>query len=461
MDTSKEQRALPQWSSSFAFVAAAAGTAIGLGNLWRFPFLVGQYGGGAFILVYIGVVIFICLPIIIAELAIGRRGGGSAGEAVRKLSADGRGGVFWRSSIGPLSLIIPFVGIGYYSVVAGWVTDYMAVFIAAGGFPAGPSQGFTERYEAMLASPARLLIGHSAFMIAVITVSALGVRKGFERFAKLLLPLLFIILLGLAVYGCVTGDVPRAAKFLFAPDFSKMTADGVVAAVGQAFFSLTIGLGALMTFGSYLPKNVSIPRAAAGLCLADTAASLLAGLAIFPTAFALGIDPASGPGLVFVTMPAAFSAIPGGYFVGSAFFILVFVAAFTTGVGTIEAVVAWLVRRGLKRAPAAILAGVGSWAIGAAALLSFNVWSDVRPLGFIAPFTEKSIFDLLDLAIATILLPVNGLLAALFAGWVLAASSMKDEIRLGDRAFAVWRFCIRFVAPLAIAAILVSPWLGS
>jgi NSS family neurotransmitter:Na+ symporter len=454
-----EPKKTVQWSSGFAFVIAAASTAIGLGNLWRFPFLVGQYGGGAFIIVYLGVVIFICLPIIIAELAIGRRGCGSPAESVRRLSSSERAGGFWRRTIGPLSLIIPFVGIGYYSVVAGWVTDYMAVFIASGGFPKGPPEAFSQRYEDMLASPWRLLAGHTAFMTGVVAVAAFGVRKGLEGSSKALLPLLFLILVGLAFYGCLQDDFSRAARFLFAPDFSKLGVEGFVAAIGQAFFSLTIGLGALMTFGAYLPKQVSILRCAAGLCAADTSASLLAGLAIFPIAFALGIDPASGPGLVFVTMPAAFASIPGGYFIGSAFFILVFLAAFTTGVGTIEPVVAWVERRGFGRAPAAILSGLGAWMIGAAALLSFNVWSEMRPLGFISPFTDKSIFDLLDMAIATILLPLNGLLAALFAGWAVASLAMKEEIRPGPVLFAGWRFCIRFVAPTAVIAILVAPWI--
>jgi NSS family neurotransmitter:Na+ symporter len=450
----------PQWSSGFAFVLAAAGTAIGLGNLWRFPFLVGQYGGGAFILVYLAVVIFICLPIIIAELAIGRKGEGAAVQAVRRLSEESHAPSFWLRSIGPLSLIIPFVGLGYYSVVAGWVTDYMAVFVASGGFSPGPASAFTERYETMLASPVRLVIGHTVFMAGVIAVAAFGLRKGFETSAKFLLPLLFLLLIVLAIYGSIKGDFRQAAQFLFAPDFSKMNAQGVVAAVGQAFFSLTIGLGALMTFGSYLPKRVSIAGAAAGLCLMDTCASLLAGLAIFPLAFALGIDPASGPGLVFVTMPAAFAEIPQGYLIGSAFFVLVFVAAFTTGVGTIEPVIAWLQRWGAGRAAAAMLSGVGAWVIGLVALLSFNVWGDVRPLGLLPPFAEKSIFDLLDLTIATTLLPINGLLASLFAGWVVTSAMMKEEIRLGAIAYGIWRFCIRYVAPIAILAILVAPWLS-
>ena len=308
----------------------------------------------------------------------------------------------------------------------------------------------------MLADPARVLLSHSVFMALVAIVASIGLRRGVEQAAKILMPLLFLLVTGLAIYAAATGDFARAAAFLLAPDFSKLTAQGVAAAVGQAFFSLAIGLGALITFGAYLPKTESLVKSAAGIAAADTAVGLIAGLAIFPFVFSLGVDPASGPGLIFVTMPAAFAQMPGGYAVGSAFFILLFAAAFTTGVGTIEAVVAWAERRGLSRRGAAFAAGFTAWAVGIAAALSFNTLGDVRPLAFLPGFADKSIFDALDYVIATILLPVNGLLAALFAGWTLSASSMREEIATSPRLFMLWRVAIRFAAPAAILAILVT-----
>jgi NSS family neurotransmitter:Na+ symporter len=287
-------------------------------------------------------------------------------------------------------------------------------------------------------------------MVLVAIVVARGVNEGLEKMANLLMPALFILMIGLAIYASLTGAFGQAAAFLFRPDFSKLTGEGLAAAAGQAFFSLGIGLGALMAFGAYLPKNVSIIRVASAVAIADTAISLIAGLTIFPITFALGIDPAAGPGLVFVSMPAAFAAMPAGYFVGSAFFVLLFIAAFTTGVATIEPVVAFLERKGFKRGQAAILASASAWFVGLAAAFSFNIWSDVRLLPFLPGFADKSIFDILDFSIATLLLPLNGLLIALFAGWALSRSATMDELGATDRLFGLWRLAIRFGAPICI-----------
>ncbi len=445
----KSEQGAPHWSSGLSFVFVAAGLAIGLGNLWRFPFLVGQYGGGAFILAYVAAVIVFGLPIIIAELAIGRRGGGTPGHAIKALSSDNASRMLW-SPIGWFSLFIPFVGIAYYSVVAGWVVDYAFDFIVSGGFPAGDGASHQARFDSMLASPLRVVAGHLVFMALVAVVVARGVTDGLEKMAKLLMPALFILMIGLAAYASITGAFSEAASFLFKPDFSKLTAEGVAAAAGQAFFSLGIGLGALMTFGAYLPKSVSIVRVASAVALADTSISLIAGLAIFPLTFALGIDPAAGPGLVFVSMPAAFAEMPGGYFVGSAFFILLFIAAFTTGVATIEPVVAWLIGKGFSRIQATLSASAAAWTVGLAAAFSFNIWSDVRLLGWLPAFADKSIFDILDYSISTIFLPLNGLLIALFAGWAISSTVTKDELRASNAVHQSWRFAIRYLAPIII-----------
>lgn len=441
--------AASHWSSGASFVFVAAGLAIGLGNLWRFPFLAGQYGGGAFILAYVAAVVVFGVPIIMAELIIGRRGGGTPGRAVRNLGASSALYPAW-SIIGLLSVFIPFVGIAYYSVVAGWVVDYAFDFIVSGGFPAGDAGSHQARFDSMLASPERVAAGHLVFMTLVAAVVARGVNEGLEKMAKLLMPALFILMISLAVYASATGAFSEAATFLFKPDFSKLTAEGIAAAAGQAFFSLGIGLGALMTFGAYLPKDVSIIRVASAVAIADTSISLIAGLAIFPITFALGIDPASGPGLVFVSMPAAFAEMPGGYVIGSAFFILLFIAAFTTGVATIEPVVAWLTGKGLNRVTATVAAAASAWVVGLAAVFSFNIWSDVRMLSLIPPLADKSIFDVLDFSISTIFLPLNGLLIAMFAGWTISSVASKEELRTSEAAHSAWRFAVRFLAPLCI-----------
>ena len=452
--TNAPQAAL-EWSSPAAFILVAAGTAIGLGNLWRFPFLAGQYGGGAFIFVYLCTVLLIGVPIIIAELCIGRRGRGSPEHAVRRISRDEGANRAW-NVIGGLSVFIPIVGIGYYSVVAGWVTDYAFHFIAGDGLSGEGEAEAASRFNAMLASPNRLLISHSVFMAGVILILCAGLRGGVERMAKILMPLLFILISGLALYAIFTGDIAQAAGFLLRPDFSKLTTDGIIAAVGQAFFSLAIGLGALVTFGAYLPQNVSITRTAAGIAIADTAIAFIAGFAIFPIVFAYNIDPASGPGLVFITMPAAFGAMPSGYWIGAAFFVLLFAAAFTTAVGTLEAAVAWGQRKGLSRTLASIMAGAGSWLIGIVTALSFNLWSDFRPLSFIPALSAKGIFDLLDYLIATLLLPLNALIMTLFVGWVMSRQSTKEEIAATPFIFSVWRILIRLAAPAAIIVIMIS-----
>jgi NSS family neurotransmitter:Na+ symporter len=447
----------PHWSSGAAFFFVAAGLAIGLGNIWRFPFLVGQYGGGAFVLLYLGAVFVFGLPIIIAELVIGRRGGAGPAESIHRLSVETKASPLW-GVIGWLCVFIPFIGIAYYSVVAGWVVDYTFDFIAKGGLPGGTAAVHQARFDDMLASPLRVVVGHSVFMLLVVVVVGRGVNEGLEKAAKYLMPALFVLMIGLAAYASATGDIARTVEFLFRPDFSKLTAEAVAAACGQAFFSLGVGLGAMMMFGAYLPSNVSILRVSSAVAIADTSIALIAGLAIFPITFAHGVDPAAGPGLIFVSMPAAFADMPAGYAVGSFFFILLFIAAFTTGVATIEPVVAWLQGFGMKRVIASVVAGASAWFVGLAAAFSFNIWSDVRPLSFIPSLAEKSIFDTLDFLIAIVLLPLNALLISLFAGWALSTSLTQPALATSPAIHAVWRCILRFIAP---PLIVLALWAGA
>lgn len=444
----------PRWSSHLVFVLAAAGAAVGLGNLWRFPFIAGENGGGAFVLVYVAAVALIGYPIMVAELFVGRRGRGNAGHAVRAVSEESGAGRIWRI-IGALSIFIPFVGVGYYSVVAGWTIDYMIAFIASGGFPGADAAGFEARFTALQEAPLRLLLLHLAFMAGIMFVVAHELHSGIERVARIAMPALFVLLLIVVGFALVEGDAARGLAFLFAPDFSALTWRGVLLALGQAFFSLAVGIGAMMTFGSYLEGRDSLPRSAAQICLTDTAAALLAGIAIFPIVFAFGLDPAQGEGLTFVTLPTAFAQMAGGYFVGSAFFILLFVAAFTTGIATLEPVVRWLIDRGMTRRRAALLSGGATWLIGAAAALSFNVWKGVRPLGFIPGWEERTLFGVLDFSIASLLLPINGLLIALFVGWAVRRAILTDELGAAGALLTLWRWLLRLLVPAAILAILI------
>ena len=456
----------PRWSSNLVFVLASAGAAVGLGNLWRFPYIAGENGGGAFVLVYIAAVILIGYPIMVAELTIGRRGRGNAEQAIRAISRESGIDKTWTVTgmfqkavpighwqvIGLLSIFIPFVGIAYYSVIAGWVLDYMVAFIGSGGLNYDDPEGFQQRFEDMMGSPWRLLALHAAFMAGVIFVTAHEIHSGIERAARFLMPALFVLLLILVGFAFMQGDMARGVNFLFAPDFSALTWRGVLLAVGQAFFSLAVGIGALMTFGAYLDKATSLPKAAAQICATDTAVALLAGLAIFPIVFAFGLDPQEGPGLTFVTLPNAFAEMTGGYIVGSAFFLLLFFAAFTTGIATLEPVVSWLIGRGMARKPAALLSGGAAWILGAVAALSFNEWEDVHPLAFLG--WDAHIFDILDFSIASLLLPVNGLLIAIFVAWAIRRHAIDDELGGPNAFLSVWRIVLGIAAPIAIVAIL-------
>ena len=449
MTHSENSRATAGWSSTAGFFLAATGTAVGLGNVWRFPFLAGENGGGAFVVVYLIAVLMIGLPLMMAELAIGRKGRAAGDQAVRNLSGE-VGASPWWGSIGWLSFIIPFVGIGYYSVVGGWVSDYFAM-----AFVNRADAG--SEFNDMLADPVRLLVGQTVFLSLVTYVVTKDIRQGIERIAKFMMPAFFLLLLGLAIYAAVVGDFARAVDFLLAPDFSALSTKVVMLAVGQAFFSLAIGIGVMMAFGSYLPSNVSLFRTAGGICLADTLVAIIAGMMIFPLLFAQGLDPQSGPGLVFITMPGAFDAMTGGAVLYFLFFALLFLAAFTTGVGTLEAAAAWLINRGVARPKAAIWCGIGAWFIALITMLSFNILSSVRPLEFIAMFAESSIFDVIDLTIANLLLPLNGLLVALFAGWAMKNNTLIREISPAG-VYRIWHGIIRFLVPLGLISVLISLW---
>jgi len=442
------------WSSGMGFVLAAAGAAVGLGNLWRFPFLAGENGGGAFVLIYIGCVLVIGVPIMLAELVLGREGGGSALLTMRRLTEKGQAHPTWRV-IGFLSVLIPFVGIGYYSVAGGWVVDFsVSALLGEAGSPSG--EAASERFSDMLGDPVRLLVAHSFFMFGIVLVLIRGVKNGIERLSKILMPALFTLLVGLVLYAFFNADMATATKFLFQPDFSKITGQTVVVAAGQAFFSLAIGVGIMITYGSYVPSGVSLVRSVGIICIMDTAVALLAGLVIFPFVFAEGLDPSSGPGLMFVTLPTAFGQMAGGTIVGGLFFMLLFFAAFTTGIGTMEPVVAWAEeKRGMTRKKATIIIGLLAWTVGILALLSFNVWQDINPLNLVPGFEGKGIFDSLDFAIASVLLPLNGLLISLFTGWVIC-KKVEGKVGLKPLVEKLWTWSLRLVVPIAIVLISFS-----
>ena len=440
-----------QWSSQRAFLLAAIGSAVGLGNIWRFPYITGVNGGGAFVLVYCACVAVIGAPLLMAEIAIGRRGGKSPVGTMRTLSQTEHTSRFWES-IGWQAILAPTVGLMYYAVVAGWTMSYAATAFSGAFSSISDAAGAGALFSGLTTDVPRMMFWHAAFMTATVVIVSAGVRDGLERAVKFAMPTLAAILVVLVVYAAVTADFVGGLRFLFTPDFGKLTPTVVLMAVGQAFFSVNVAVGAFITYSAYMPRNISIPRMAGMIAIADTGIALLVGLVIFPLVLSYGLEPSEGPGLVFVTLPIAFAQMPAGAVFGSLFFVLMAIAAVTSAIGMLEPPVSWLVEhKGLRRRPVAVVTGGVMWLLGIPALLSFNVLADFRPVA------EKNMFELMDFLAANLVIPAGGFLIAVYAGWVLSKDTLRDELGLTDGVtFRVLHFIMRFVAPVAIALVFVA-----
>jgi len=438
-----------EWSSRLAFILAATGSAVGLGNIWKFPYITGENGGGAFVLVYLLCVALIGIPIMMAEVLIGRRGRQSPINTMRVLAAESGKSGHWQL-LGWAGVIAGFLILSYYSVIAGWAMAYVAR--AAGGAFVGQSpEQIGGLFKSFISDPEKLLAWHTLFMTMTMVVVARGVKSGLEQAVRYLMPALLILLIVLVGYSMATADFSAGLKFLFKPDFHKLTWNSVLIAMGHAFFTLSLGMGAIMIYGSYLPKNASIAKTSFAIAGADTAVALLAGLVIFPIVFANGLHPGAGPGLVFVTLPIAFGQMPGGMFFGALFFVLLSFAAWTSAISLIEPAVAWLVENhGMTRVNAAVWSGALAWLVGIGTVFSFNLWSS--PLAF-----GKTFFDLLDYLTANIMLPLGGLAIAVFAAWLMSRESTLDELEMGDHSgYRLWRFLVRYVTPIAVSIIFLN-----
>jgi len=441
------------WSSQLTFLCATITCSVGLGNLWRFPYVVGENGGGAFVLVYIGFVLAIGIPLIMAELAIARRGHSSPVATTASISREECSHGRWQV-IGWLSILAPLLALSFYSVIGGWSLDYL-VQAARGAFTDIDGSGASALFSGLLDSPGRMLVSYTLMLVSVSLVVGSGIRKGIERISKFMMPALFALLVLLTLYANVVGDASRAWSFLFTPDFSSLSANSILMALGQSLFSLAVGTGALLAYGAYLPRSISIPSAAWAIGLADTAAALLAGLLIFPIVFASGLDAAEGPGLIFVTLPVAFSHMPGAQLFGPMLFLLIFFAAFTSGLGMMEPFVSWAEeRQDMTRRRAATLTGILVWTLGLAAVFSFNLWKEFTPLDFIPRLQGRTVFSILDYVVSNFVLPLNAMLIALLAGWVITDQRMRDDIGItGDRSWNAWQLSVRVLAPLGISGV--------
>ena len=443
------------WSSGLVFILAAIGAAVGLGNIWKFPYVAGSNGGGAFVIVYIGCVLLVALPILIGELLIGRLGHHSPPVAMRSVARQaGRSGAW--SVVGWMGMITAFLVGTFYSVIAGWTLVYIVK--AATGFAGADASTVGQQFDALLASPAALTAWHTVFMVATVLIVGRGLHAGIERTVKVLMPALLVMLLAMMAYAAVEGDFTAGLEFLFRPDFGKLSGEAVVTAVGQAFFSIGVATGLMMTYGAYVSPKVSLTRAALIIAGADTLVALLAGLMIFPMVFQLGLDPGEGPGLVFVTLPAVFVEMPGGSVFGAVFFVLLAFAAITSMIATLEPIVAFARDRwSMRRWRASLTFGSLQWLIGLATVFSFNIWSRVYPLDGIDVFAGKTPFDLIDFFAANLLMPLGGMLIALFVGWRMRPAVLEAELNFGRRLMLrAWLFLLRFIAPLSIFAILVN-----
>lgn len=437
-----------QWSSKMTFVLAAAGSAVGLGNIWRFSYMVGDSGGAAFVLIYLACVALVGLPILVAEWLIGRRGQENPINAMADLARRNGRLPAW-ALVGASGVLAAFLILSFYSVIGGWSLSYTLGSVT-GRFTGQDADGIGALFGGLLGSPGMLTLWHTAFMALVIFIVARGVTKGLEGAVRTLMPGLVLLLIVLVGYGMTTGHFGEALAFMFRPDWSAVTGGVVLAAMGQAFFTLSLGMGIMMAYGSYLGEDVNLVGTARTVIILDTVIALLAGMAIFPIVFANGMSPADGPGLIFVNLPVAFGNMTGGMILGLMFFLLLTFAALTSAISLLEPVVELVEERTpLTRVAATLASGVAVWALGIAALMSFNVWDSVLIFGM-------NIFDLLDTFTSKVLLPLTGLGAILFVAWCLDRQSVASELNLTGGKEQLWHVVARYVAPIGVIVVFVT-----
>ncbi len=448
-----------QWSSRWAFILAATGSAVGLGNIWRFPYLTGENGGGAFVLVYLACVILVGIPIMMAEILLGRRGRQSPINTMGTLAEEEGLSRHWHL-LGWMGVIAGFIILSYYSVIAGWTLAY--IFRTGSGLFVDADATLTKQiFTEFISDPKKLLAWHTSFILITVIVVSRGVKNGLEQAVKFLMPALFILLLIMVGYAMSTEKFVEGISYLFVPDFEALAeknffSDIFLPALGQAFFSLSIGMGAIMIYGSYLSQKSSITFNCFTIAIADTSVALLAGIAIFPIVFTYGLEPAGGPGLIFISLPIAFGQMPFGTFFGTLFFILLLFAAWTSAISLLEPAVTWLVEnRNMTRLKATALSGIIAWALGLVTVLSFNLWAFSFP--FAGVIKENGLFDIFDILTSNIMLPLGGLLVAVFAAWKMSRTSTVEELGLGDStAYQAWRFAVRYIAPFGVIIIFLN-----
>lgn len=451
-----------QWSSRLAFILAATGSAVGLGNIWKFPYITGENGGGAFVLIYLMCIAVIGIPIMMAEIMLGRRGRQDPITTMKHLARESGHSRSW-GLLGWMGVITGFLILSYYSVIAGWALAYVPI-MGIGSFSGLDAEGVNAIFTELVSSPKSLMIWHSLFIIMTMSVVARGVRGGLEKAVTYLMPLLFVLLIILIFYAMDTGYFQQGLAYLFNPDFSKITTEGILSAMGHAFFTLSLGMGAIMVYGSYLPKETSIAQASIAVAFMDTLVALLAGMVIFPIVFANGLEPGAGPGLIFKTLPLAFGNMNYGTVFGTLFFVLLVFAAWTSSISLIEPAVTWCMKTfQISRVKTSVLLGVFVWLMGLLTVFSFNIASDFTisstistQYGEFVILKDATIFDFLDYLTSNIMLPLGGLMIAIFAGWLMKKEFSREELKISSFWYSVWYFLIRFVAPVMVIIVFLN-----
>ena len=438
-----------RWSSRWLFVFAAAGSAVGLGNIWKFPYIAGENGGGAFVLIYLVCVAFVGAPIMISEVMLGRKDRASPintmGTLAKQASASGRWGF-----VGWMGVLAGVLILSYYAVIAGWALNYVWL-TASGTFDAASAQVATSTFDQLQQDPLQMVAWHSLFIFITIWIVARGVSRGLETAIRWFMPLLFVLLLVLLGYSASSGGFAQGWAFMFDFNWDVVGPETWLIAMGQAFFTLSLGMGTMMAYGAYVPDDSHIGSTVLTIVVLDTFVAVAAGLAIFPLVFVNGLEVGQGPGLMFVTLPLAFGQLPMGALFGTVFFVLVSFAAITSAISLTEPAIAYLVEEyNAKRSRVAVSLGVFCWLLGLGTVFSFNIWADVKPL------FGLNFFEIVDQLSQNIMLPLGGLLIALFAVWVLPQNIVREQLQVrSDRIMLVWRVVGGVIAPLGVAAVFI------
>ena len=433
------------WKGNSTFILAAAGSAVGLGNIWKFPYMVGSNGGSAFVIVYLFCILIIGLPVMASEILIGKYGRKSPINSLNKVSIDFKLNIGWKY-LGVLGAFAGVLILSYYSVFAGIAFSYMFNI-----FPSGlenPSTYSTNYFSSFAASPLKLILWHSIFIIFTCFIVGYGVIKGIGRSVSFLMPIFFIFIILIAIYSSLIGDIDSTLFFLFNPNFSVLTPNVIISAMGQAFFSLSIGMGAIMAYGAYIPENQLIGKTVLSIILLDTFVALIAGIAIFPIVFSnsdLVIN--AGPSLIFETLPVAFYSLPFGNIFSVLFFILLSIAALSSSISLLEPFTAWMEEKvKIERRIIVCILGFFIWVIGLGSIFSFNIWAEIKFFGL-------NFLEGLDYLTNNIMLPVGGFFVALLTGWFLPKRFLEESLNINKSFFKLFYFCLRFISIGAILLI--------